>query len=101
MHILSLIQGVDHRLLNLLIKFRVQRIDTDDLVKDLRIFVSDLRHRVSDDREASLIAPDIFICHLPGSAVIQKCQFSLFTAVCRSEERSVGTEWRSGLCAAD
>ena len=61
MHVFSLIQRIDHRLLHLFIDLGVQSIDPDHFLKDLFVVRPDLRHRIGNDGKASLIAPDIAV----------------------------------------
>ena len=72
------IKSVNDRLLNFLIFFIIQSVDLDDLAEDLREILSDLRHRICDDREASLITFDITVCDLAGFIV----QFQLKLLLC-------------------
>ena len=63
------IQSLNDRLLYPFILFIIQCIDLHNLCKNLRKIISDLRHRIGNDRKASLIAPDVTIYDLTGFVI--------------------------------
>ena len=83
MNIFPLVKSIDHCLLYFLIELRVQCIDADHFIKDLRIFLSDLRHRISYNGKAALFAFDIFVRKLPRPAVVADRQLLLFFIIGR------------------
>ena len=83
MDIFSLIKGVDHGLLYFFVKLSVQRVNPDHFIKDLRVLLPNLRHRIGNDRETPLFSSDIFICDLPGTAVILERQLPLLFRIGR------------------
>ena len=83
MDIFSLIKGVDHGLLYFFVKLSVQRVNPDHFIKDLRVLLPNLRHRIGNDRETPLFSSDIFICDLPGTAVILQRQLPLLLRIGR------------------
>ena len=82
--VFSLVKCIDHGLLYFFVKLCIQRIDFDHFIKDLRIPLSDLGHRIGNDRKASLFPFDIFIGKLSGAAVILESQFPLLIRIGRS-----------------
>ena len=64
----ALIQRINQRLLHSSVNCRIQRIYADHFIKNLLIFRPDFRNRIGNDRKAPLIALNIFVHHLPGSA---------------------------------
>ena len=84
MNIFPLVKCIDHCLLYFLVELCIQCIDADHFIKDFRIFLSDLRHRIRHDGKAAFFPFDIFICQLPGPAVAADRQLLLFFIVGRS-----------------
>ena len=60
-YIFALIQRIDQRLLYLFVYLGVQSIDPDHLVKDFFIILSDLRHRIGNDRKASFLSRNVAV----------------------------------------
>ena len=76
-HIRSLVQGVDEILLDLSVELRVQGVDPDHLVKNLRVLLPYLGDRPGNDGEAPLVSRDVLVGHLGGAAVIEEHQLLL------------------------
>ena len=85
MHVFSLIQCINQCLLYLFIYFCIQCVYTDNLIENLFILLSDLRHRIGNDRKAALFSFDIPVHHLALTAVIlQDHLFLTLRKLCHS-----------------
>ena len=65
-HIFSKVKGIYDLLLDLLIFLIIQGIDPDHLIEDLRIVLTDLRCRESNDGKASFFSLNITVLNFTG-----------------------------------
>ncbi len=61
MHIFPFVQSIDKCLLHLSVNFRIQSIDTDYLIENLRIVIADFRYGIGNDCKTSFIAFDVLV----------------------------------------
>ena len=73
----AFIECIYHELLDILIQLIVKRIYPYSLLKNLLKILSYLRHRVRNDRKASLLSLYISVCYLSGLCLISDLKLLL------------------------